>query len=88
MVYLLAAEWVSDYCIRLVFSTGEVGVVDLQDIPDLFPAAEVLRDKEKFQDFYLDSWPTLAGSNGFDLAPEMLYERACQSGLQPSERRA
>jgi len=29
-----------------------------------------------FKRFTLDEWPTLVWPNGFDLSPEMLYERA------------
>jgi hypothetical protein len=35
-----------------------------------------LLDPERFRNFYLDEWPTLAWSCGFDVAPETLYELA------------
>ena len=75
MVYLQSAEYLSDYKIVLVFNTGEQGVVDLADMPSLFKAAKPLEDLAVFQAFFLDEWPTLAWPCGFDLAPEMLYER-------------
>jgi hypothetical protein len=75
MVYLQSAEYVSDYKIALVFNTGEQGVVNLVDIPSLFEVAKPLEDLSVFQSFFLDEWPTLAWPCGFDLAPEMLYER-------------
>ena len=37
--------------------------------------AASLRDPKVFSQFYLDSWPTIAWSCGFDVAPETLYER-------------
>ena len=76
MVFIKQADYVKDYRIHLVFNTGEEGIVDLSDVLDMFEAAQPLKDPVVFQDFYLDSWPTLAWQCGFDLAPEMLYERA------------
>jgi hypothetical protein len=35
-----------------------------------------LLDRDLFQNFYLDEWPTLAWPCGFDVAPETLYELA------------
>jgi hypothetical protein len=35
-----------------------------------------LLDRDLFQNFYLDEWPTLAWPCGFDVAPETLYEPA------------
>ena len=39
-------------------------------------AAAALRDTAVFKAFALDEWPTLVWPSGFDLSPEMLYERA------------
>ena len=33
MVYLEKADYLSEYKIKLTFNTGEVGIVDLSDIP-------------------------------------------------------
>ena len=76
MVYIESAEYVGGYKIKLVFNTGESGVVDLSDVPDMFDAAKPLKDAAVFQQFFLDDWPTLVWPCGFDLAPEMLYQRA------------
>ena len=58
------------------FSSGEEGIVDLADIVAKYPAARPLLDPEAFKQFFLDEWPTLAWSCGFDLSPERLYELA------------
>jgi|GEM_PF-5333638 len=42
MIYLEKAIYLSDLKIELTFNTGEVGVVDLSDIPQLFEAAKTL----------------------------------------------
>jgi hypothetical protein len=75
MVYLEKAIYLSDYKIEITFNTGEVGIVDLSDVPELFEAAKPLKELENFRQFYLDEWPTLVWPCGFDLAPEMLYQR-------------
>lgn len=76
MVALRDASYVDEYRIALTFSDGEAGIVDLADVVALFPAAAALRDHQVFKRFTLDEWPTLVWPNGFDLSPEMLYERA------------
>jgi len=76
MIYLKKATYLSDYKIEITFNTGEVGIVDLSDVPQLFEAAQPLKNLETFKQFYLDEWPTLVWPCGFDLAPEMLYQRA------------
>ena len=76
MVSIKTATYLDSYRIALVFANGEVGTVDLTDIIREFPAAAALRDTAVFKAFALDEWPTLVWPNGFDLSPEMLYERA------------
>ena len=69
------AQYLSDYKIKLTFNTGEEGVVDLEELIFSTPDAEFLQDKDEFAQFYLDECPTLAWECGFDVAPELLYER-------------
>ena len=76
MVTIKSARYLSGYQIALEFDNGEAGVVDLSDVIRDFSAASALRDPAMFQSFTLDDWPTLVWPNGFDLSPEMLYERA------------
>lgn len=69
------AVYVDGHSIRLGFSDGTEGVVDLKDElwGDVF---EPLRDPAMFRSFRLDaelntvSWPC-----GADLAPEFLYDK-------------
>lgn len=74
-VYLERAEYVEDYIVYVTFNDGKSGVVDLKDIIYKYEIAYPLRDVEKFSNFYLDSWPTIAWDCGFDVAPETLYEK-------------
>ena len=76
IVDVAEARYLDGYRIWLRFNTGDTGVVDLQDLVYQYQAAKPLRNIEEFKQFYLDSWPTLAWTCGFDMAPETLYERA------------
>jgi len=76
IVDIVEARYLEGYRIWLKFNTGDDGVVDLKDLIDKYQTAEPLRNVEAFKHFYLDSWPTLAWECGFDIAPEILYERA------------
>lgn len=76
MIAINTAEYQRDYKIKLTFNTGEQGVVDFADLIEKYAIANPLKNIEEFKKFYLDEWPTLAWSCGFDIAPETLYERA------------
>ena len=74
MITVKRAEHVKDHLISIEFSDGVSGIVDLSAVVNKYEAALELRDPERFADFYLDEWPTLAWRCGFDLSPEYLYE--------------
>lgn len=75
MVRIQHAHYEGDYKIRLRFETGEEGIADLSDVIRRFEAARPLLNPVEFSKFTLDEWPTLVWPCGFDLSPEMLYER-------------
>lgn len=75
MIAVSEASYQNGYKIFVKFNTGESGVVDLHDVIKKYKVAESLFDINEFKKFYLDEWPTLAWTCGFDLAPESLYER-------------
>lgn len=68
------AQYVSEYKIKLTFSTGEEGVVDLEDLIFSSPSAEFFQDEEEFASFYLDERSTLAWECGFEIESDLLYE--------------
>ena len=72
-VCLVETRYREDYRIFLRFNTGESGEVDLKEIIHKYKAAEPIKNKDRFADFYLDTWPTLAWKCGFDISPESLY---------------
>ena len=70
----MSAEYVTGYRLRLTFSDGVVGELDLES--ELWGETfEPVRDPEYFQKFEVHSeLNTLTWSNGADLAPEHLYK--------------
>jgi hypothetical protein len=82
MNFVKSARYLEGYKIFIEFSSGENGVVDLKEIVFKYDAATEIRDQNKFREFYLDDWPTIAWKCGFDLSPETLYER--MTGRLPS----
>jgi len=72
-VHVIAVKYLGDYRLRLRFSNGVEGVVDLE--PELYGEVfEPLRDKALFQQVYLTS-RTVEWPNGADFAPEFLLEQ-------------
>ena len=75
LLHVLDAGYLHDYVIRLRFSDGVEGEVDLQgDLRgEMF---EPLLDVEKFKRFRVDpEMRTVVWDNGADLAPEFLYAK-------------
>lgn len=69
-------EYLGAYKLRLSFSDGKVGDIDLQN--ELWgPVFEPLKDVELFKQFRVDAeLRTIVWPNGADLAPEYLYQAA------------
>jgi Protein of unknown function (DUF2442)/Domain of unknown function (DUF4160) len=69
------------YRLRLTFSDGRVGDVDVSDIRDKGNLFEDLRDPDYFVQVRVDpEVGTIAWPNGLDLALERLYREAAPSG--------
>ena len=73
---LKAAEYVGSYRLRLTFSDGKVGDIDLAS--ELWGEVfEPLKDLELFKSFKVDKeLGTVVWPNGADFAPEFLYQSA------------
>jgi len=69
---VLEAEYISDFKIKLTFTDGLKGVVDLKDEiwGEVF---EPLKDVEYFKNFSKDRW-TIVWDSGADFAPEFLHQ--------------
>ncbi|MGY1883960.1 DUF2442 domain-containing protein [Blastococcus sp. SYSU DS0753] len=77
LVDVVGAEIVAGYVLRLEFSTGEVGEVDVEDLLH-GPAFEpVRRDYATFAAVRVDADAgTIAWPNSADLSPDALYAKA------------
>lgn len=75
MLEVTSAEHVDRYRIRLCFSNGETGVVNLEDA--LWgPVFEPLKDLNAFKRFKVSEiFHTVCWENGADFAPEFLCEK-------------
>jgi len=75
MLEVTTAEYVEGHKVRLRFSNGEAGIVDLKD--SLWgPMFEPLRDVNAFKRFTVSEiLHTLCWENDADLAPEYLYDQ-------------
>ena len=70
-------EVLSHYRLRLTFSDGLVGDVDLSHLEDRAGVFTPLHDAAFFAQVRVDpEIGTITWPNGADLAPEVLYERA------------
>ena len=77
------------YRLRLTFSDGLVGDVDLSHLRERGGVFESLRDPECFAQVRLDpEIGTIAWPSGADLAPEVLYERASAHPVAASRQAA
>ena len=72
---LTNAEYVGEYKIKVTFSDGAAGEIDLES--ELWGEVfEPLKDLVTFRDFRVHpELQTIVWPNGADLAPEFLYER-------------
>ncbi len=86
MIEVTAAEYVDGHRIRIAFSNGMQGMVDLKDA--LWgPMFEPLRDLRVFQKFEVSPiLHTIRWENDADLAPEYLYEKMVEQShaLEPA----
>ena len=84
---LQEAKYQGDYRIRLKFSDGIEGEVDLEKElwGEMF---QPLKDKSRFSEFSLNmEFETIVWPNGADFAPEFLYQLLCPDyALKPTPK--
>ncbi len=73
---LINAEYIDGYKIKVTFSDGASGLIDLES--ELWGEVfEPLKDPKIFQSFSInDELKTIVWPTGADLAPEFLYQKA------------
>ena len=88
MLEVTAAEYLDGHRIRIAFSNGKQGTVDLTDA--LWgPMFEPLRDLRAFQKFEVSPiLHTIRWENDADLAPEYLYQKMVEQthALEPANK--
>ena len=78
LVWIISAEYLVDYRLKLTFNDGAVKIFDGKDIISK-PLYQVLQSQAIFQRFELDGW-TVSWENGkIDIAPEYLYDHAIEA---------
>jgi Protein of unknown function (DUF2442) len=86
VVPITGVEVIGDHQLRLSFKDGVVGDIDFRD-HDWGGVFEPLADPVCFAQVYVDpEVRTLVWPNGLDMAPEPLYERACEHQVDGSSR--
>ncbi len=77
MIWVTDAKALPDYRLWVRFSDDTDGEADLKDFitSDARPIVAALRDQSAFYAIRVEM-DTVVWANGFDLAPEFLYERA------------
>ncbi len=85
MLEVTTAEYVDEFRIRVRFSNGEEGVVDLAD--SLWgPMFEPLKDVAAFRRFEVSGvLHTIRWENNADLAPEYLYQKMVEQADAPDQ---
>jgi hypothetical protein len=73
MIWVTDAQALPDYRLRVSFSDGAEGQIDLKDFieSDTRPIVKALRDRALFSAIHVEM-DTVVWENGFDLAPEFL----------------
>jgi len=77
MIWITEAKALAGYCLHIRFSDGTEGQVDLRTFvfDDHRAIVAELRDPAVFSSIRVES-DTVVWDNGFDLAPEFLYQQA------------
>ncbi len=82
----IAVEVIGEHKLRVIFKDGLAGDIDLTG-RQWRGVSEPLADPAFFAQAYVDpEIRTVAWPNGFDMAPETLYERACEHQVHASSR--
>jgi Protein of unknown function (DUF2442) len=86
LVDVTNAEVIGDHRLRLTFEDGIVGDVSFTD-EQWRGVSEPLADPSFFAQVRVDpECGTVVWPNGFDMAPEPLYEQACEHQVPESSR--
>jgi Protein of unknown function (DUF2442) len=85
LVDVTAVEVIGEYRLRLTFEDGIVGDVSFTD-RECNGVFEPLRDPKRFARVAIEDGTLVWPDDGLDMAPEPLYERACEHQVHGSSR--
>jgi len=86
LVAPIAVEVIGEHKLRVTFKNGLAGDIDFTG-RQWRGVSEPLADPAFFAQAYVDpEIRTVAWPNGFDMAPETLYARACEHQVHASSR--
>ena len=75
MVLPVNVMYLGDYKLLIEFENREIRIADLSYLLDIeLPDFPEMKDAEYFQKFELDFMGGLCWPNGYDIAPDYLYE--------------
>lgn len=75
IIWVVAAETLDNYLLRLTFNNGSVKAFDCKPLIQQFPVFSPLQDKQNFHNIILDGWTVTWENGSIDIAPEYLYEK-------------
>ena len=87
VVDVTAVEVIGEYQLRLTFEDGIVGDVSFTD-REWNGVVEPLRDPKRFARVAIEDGTIVWPDDGLDMAPEPLYEKACQRPVLESSATA
>jgi hypothetical protein len=85
LVDITAVEVIGEYQLRLTFEDGVVGDVSFTD-REWNGVFEPLRDPERFAQVAIEFGTIVWPNDGLDMAPEPLYELACEHQVHGASR--
>ena len=75
MIIPVNVIYLGDYKLLIEFENGKIKIADLKYLLDKeLPDFPEMKDEEYFKKFELDIMGGLSWSNGYDIAPDYLYE--------------
>lgn len=77
LVDVTGVEVIGEHRLRLAFEDGIVGDISFTD-DEWAGVFEPLRDPERFAQVSIEFGTLVWSKDGLDMAPERLYERACE----------
>lgn len=84
IIWIVAAEALDNYTLRLTFNNGSVKTFDCKPLIQQFPVFGTLQDIQKFHNIALDGWTVTWENGSIDIAPEYLYEKGV-AAYEPHE---